>query len=75
MGAIRKIITATDQQDPWMKAEVEAGDFINDSEYIRDLIRGDRARQAELVAIRVEVIKGKRAGHPLLLKRTHSKRR
>ncbi|MGB5451208.1 MAG: type II toxin-antitoxin system ParD family antitoxin [Sedimenticolaceae bacterium] len=75
MGTIRKTITATDQQDVWIEAQIEAGDFIDDSEYIRDLIRRDQTRQAELEAIRMEVIKGKRAGHPVLLTRTHSKRR
>ena len=44
MGTTRKTITVTDQQDEWIKAQIEGGDFTNDSEYIRDLIRRDQAR-------------------------------
>jgi antitoxin ParD1/3/4 len=42
MGTTRKTITVTDQQDQWIKAQIDAGDFTNDSEYIRDLIRRDQ---------------------------------
>ena len=38
MGTTRKTITITDQQDEWIKAQIEGGDFTNDNEYIRDLI-------------------------------------
>ncbi len=62
MGTTRKTITVTDQQDAWIKAQIEAGDFTNDSEYIRDLIRRDQTRQAELEAIRMELIKGEESG-------------
>lgn len=62
MGTTRKTITVTDQREAWIKVQIEAGDFTNDSEYIRDLIRRDRTRQAELEAIRMELIKGKESG-------------
>jgi len=39
MAAVRKTITVTDQQDTWIKGQIEAGHYTNDSEYIRDLIR------------------------------------
>jgi antitoxin ParD1/3/4 len=42
MGTIRKTVTVTDQQDQWIKAQIEAGRFTNDSEYLRDLIRRDQ---------------------------------
>jgi hypothetical protein len=38
MGTVRKTITLTDQQDNWVKAQINAGHYTNDSEYIRDLI-------------------------------------
>ena len=44
MSTTRKTITVTDQQDHWIKAQIAAGQFTNDSEYIRDLIRRDQAR-------------------------------
>jgi antitoxin ParD1/3/4 len=64
MSTTRKTITVTDQQDAWIKAQIEAGDFTNDSEYIRDLIRRDQARQAELEMVRAELIKGEESGEP-----------
>lgn len=31
MATVRKTITLTDQQDQWVKAQIEAGRFTNDS--------------------------------------------
>lgn len=64
MGTTRKTITVTDQQNKWIKAQIEGGDFTNDSEYIRDLIRRDQARNSEINAIRGELIKGEQSGEP-----------
>lgn len=64
MATTRKTITVTAQQDGWIKAQIASGDFTNDSEYIRDLIRRDQARQAEIEAIRDELIKGEKSGKP-----------
>ncbi len=64
MGTTRKTITVTDQQNEWIKAQIEGGDFTNDSEYIRDLIRRDQARNSEIEAIRGELIKGEQSGDP-----------
>ncbi len=64
MGITRKTITVTEQQDKWIKAQIDGGDFTNDSEYIRDLIRRDQARQSEVDAIRRELIKGEEGGPP-----------
>ena len=62
MSTTRKTITVTDQQDRWIKAQIEAGEFTNDSEYIRDLIRRDQARKAEILAIRSALIEGEESG-------------
>ncbi len=64
MGTTRKTITLTEQQDAWIKAQIDAGGFTNDSEYIRDLIRRDQARQLDVAAIRAELIKGEESGEP-----------
>ena len=64
MSTTRKTITVTDQQDSWIKAQIAAGQFTNDSEYIRDLIRRDQARKAEIDLIRSELIKGEQSGEP-----------
>ena len=39
MSMHRKTITLTEQQDSWVKGQIESGQFGNDSEYIRYLIR------------------------------------
>ena len=58
MGTIRKTITLTELQDRWIKAQIAAGRFTNDSEYIRDLIRRDHERRAALEAVRAAVQEG-----------------
>ncbi|MEJ8568791.1 type II toxin-antitoxin system ParD family antitoxin [Elongatibacter sediminis] len=50
MATVRKTITLTDAQDDWIKAQVANGDFTNDSEYFRDLIRRDQQKERVLKA-------------------------
>lgn len=64
MGTVRKTITVTDQQDCWIKSQIEAGHYTNDSEYIRDLIRREQERSAELEAIRSAMKEGESSGNP-----------
>jgi len=64
MATVRKTITLTDQQDDWIKAQVEAGHYTNDSEYIRDLIRREQERGAEIEVVRAALIKGEKSGKP-----------
>ena len=64
MSTVRKTITLTDQQDHWIKAQIQAGHYTNDSEYIRDLIRREQERSAENEAIRTALIEGEASGEP-----------
>ena len=66
MATVRKTITLTDQQDNWVKAQIQAGHYTNDSEYIRDLIRREQERSAEIEAIRAALVEGEASGeaHP-----------
>ena len=64
MGTVRKTITLTDQQDNWVKAQIMAGHYTNDSEYIRDLIRREPERSAQIEAIRAALIEGETSGEP-----------
>lgn len=61
MGTTRKTITVTDQQDQWIKAQIVAGAFTNDSEYIRDLIRRDQANQTGVEAIRAALVEAEQS--------------
>lgn len=62
MTTTRKTITVTGQRDEWIKSRIAAGEFTNDSEYIRDLIRRDQARFSEIEAIRAALIEGEESG-------------
>jgi len=42
---MRKTITISEQMEEWVKAQIEAGRYANDSEYFRDLIRRDQERR------------------------------
>lgn len=64
MGTVRKTITVTDQQDDWIKAQIKAGLYTNDSEYLRDLIRREQDQVAEIEAIRAALIEGENSGEP-----------
>ncbi|MDP2093270.1 MAG: type II toxin-antitoxin system ParD family antitoxin [Hydrogenophaga sp.] len=64
MPTVRKTITLTDQQDGWIKAQIQAGHYTNDSEYIRDLIRREQERSAQTDALRAALIEGENSGTP-----------
>lgn len=64
MTTVRKTITLTDQQDGWIKAQILAGHYTNDSEYIRDLIRREQERATQLEAVRAALIDGENSGAP-----------
>lgn len=64
MSTVRKTITLTAQQDDWIKAQIEAGRYTNDSECIRDLIRREQERSAELDVIRAALMEGEASGEP-----------
>jgi len=58
MGTVRKTITFTKKQDNWIKQQIAQGDFTNDSEYIRDLIRRDQAQQQKRLELELAIQEG-----------------
>lgn len=62
MGVVRKSITFTEQQDIWIKQQIEKGDYTNDSEYLRDLVRKDQAAQQKLEELRSALDEGLNSG-------------
>ena len=58
MGTVHKTITLTDREDCWVKARIAAGGFIDDSEYIRDLIRRDQEQNARFQALEAAIQEG-----------------
>ena len=62
MGTVRKTITLTDQQNRWIKTQITAGGFTNDSEYIRDLIRRDQEEGDKFRALKAAIQEGLDSG-------------
>ena len=62
MTIVRKTITLTSQQDQWIKAQIAAGRFTNDSEYIRDLIRRDSERNTSFHVLQAAIREGLESG-------------
>ena len=62
MGTTRKTITLTNQQDQWIKAQIAAGEYTNDSEYIRDLVRRDQEQNAKFRALKAAIQEGLDSG-------------
>ena len=42
---IRKTISMPDDMGAWIEGRIKSGQYNNDSEYFRDLVRRDRERQ------------------------------
>lgn len=45
MGMVKKSISVTEQQNSWIKAQIQTGHFGNESEVIRELIRERQLRE------------------------------
>lgn len=66
MPMVKKSISVTDQQDSWIKSQIESGHYGNESEVVRELIRERQIREqesnAEIEAIRAALIEGEQSG-------------
>ena len=62
MAMLRKTITVTERQDSWIKSQIDSGDYGNDSEYLRDLIRNDQINKEKLALLRHALIEGEESG-------------
>ena len=56
MSMIKKTITVTNQQDEWIKSQIASGQYGNDSELLRDLIRKEQTKNSEIEFIRAALI-------------------
>ena len=62
MATVRKTVTFTEQQDKWIKAQIEAGEFTNDSEYLRNLVRLDQANKIKFLSLKSKLMEGLESG-------------
>lgn len=59
---VRKTLSFTKKQDQWIKSQIENGDFTNESEYIRHLIRQDQVRVNKFLELKDPIQKGIESG-------------
>jgi antitoxin ParD1/3/4 len=62
MATVRKTVTFTEQQDKWIKAQIEAGEYTNDSEYLRNLVRQDQANNTKFLSLKSKLMEGLESG-------------
>ena len=62
MSTIRKTITFTEKQDKWIKSLISIGEYTNDSEYLRDLVRRDQTKNAQFSALKAAITEGMDSG-------------
>jgi antitoxin ParD1/3/4 len=62
MKTTRKTITLSEQQDAWVKARIDSGDYTNDSEYFRDMIRRDQQESSGMLALKKAIQEGLEGG-------------
>ena len=58
MALVKKSITVTDRQEQWIRAQIASGEYGNDSEYFRDLIRRDQEQNAQIRALKEAIQEG-----------------
>jgi antitoxin ParD1/3/4 len=62
MAMVKKSITVTDQQEKWMQSQLASGNYASESELLRDLIRKEQNRVAEIETIRMKLIEAEKSG-------------
>jgi antitoxin ParD1/3/4 len=62
MSTVRKSITFTESLSSWMQSLVASGEYANESEYVRELVRKDRDKTAQLHEMRKAIADGLNSG-------------
>ena len=62
MALVKKSITVTDRQEQWIRAQIASGEYGNDSEYVRDLIRRDQKQNSQFRALKEAIQDGLESG-------------
>ena len=62
MALVKKSITVTDRQEQWIRAQIASGEYGNDSEYFRDLIRRDQEKNTQIRASKEAIQEGLESG-------------
>ena len=55
-------ISLPDPMRDWVESQINSGQYANNSDYVRDLIRKDQQRTAKLYALQNAITKGIESG-------------
>jgi len=62
MPMVKKSVSITDQQDQWIQAQMQTGNYATDSELVREALREKQMRIEELELIRAKLIAAEQGG-------------
>jgi antitoxin ParD1/3/4 len=68
-------ISLPDKMRDWVESQIEAGQYSNNSDYVRDLIRKDEQRNDKLIALQNAVTVGLKSGEPTVFNKDAFKSR
>ncbi len=57
-------VSLPDQMKDWVEAQTKTGRYANVSDYVRDLIRKDQDRAAQIAALQAKIKDGLASGEP-----------
>ncbi|MBL4576085.1 MAG: type II toxin-antitoxin system ParD family antitoxin [Opitutaceae bacterium] len=57
-------ISLPEQMRDWVLERTEGGEYANNSDYVRDLIRKDKQRAERLEVLQAAITKGVKSGEP-----------
>jgi antitoxin ParD1/3/4 len=62
MAIVKTTLSLTDLDRQWMNGMIASGEYVSNSEYVRNLIRKDKEQRSELDAIRARLITAEQSG-------------
>ena len=72
---VKKSVMVTEQQESWIRAQVQSGAYDNDSAYLQELIQRNQAHQhSYFEALRAALVQGEASGEPRPLDAVEFKR-
>ena len=60
MALVKRTISLTEQEDRWLREQVDAGLFTSISEHIRELIQQEQESEEEIEAIRQKLVEAEK---------------
>lgn len=68
-------ISLTEAMREWVQSRIDSGQYANNSDYIRDLIRRDQQRADKIAAMQAAIDEGLASGQPVAFDKDEFKQR